>query len=350
MKQVNLHLLPNKATFFKSFLNLTSSTEFDECELVKFYGSAAILINSARTALYIILSSKGLNRTDEILVPNYLSQCVLNIINKTSFPSHSETKKTKAVLALHQWGYPQKIDEVMEVAQKKGYLVIEDCAHSMTSKYKGKGIGLFGDASIFSFPKLFPTVMGGFLLTDDKEIINHAMQYRESLSGLRRGADLNRMMITTYKNQVRGEKRSEFLKESLEKCYSVYIDYPRVTKALNGLVTKAIQNLCDLEIRGQNLAVYKENFPENYLDSLEENSEVVPYFVPFFDSHKNLHKIMSLLNRNNIETSILHFDVNRNIFDSNYVECLALPCHQELSQRDVSYVCKIIKAAETKCD
>lgn len=340
---MRLHPLLKAYELFKNFLTSDVSIGSVEDKLSKLYGKTAILLSSARTGLYLSLASKGLKRTDEIYVPNYLSQCVLNTINKTAFPSHSQTSNTKAILVLHQWGYPQKMDEIIEVAKQKEYLIIEDCAHSMTSKYKRKNIGLLSDAAIFSFPKLFPTVMGGFLLTNDEEIINYTLKYRGSRSDLWRSISLNRMMWTVYKNQSeRDDKRSESLRQSLEKCYSVYPDYPQLTGTLTKMISKAIQNLTDLQKREENLMIYKSRFPENYIDKIEENSTVVPYFVPFFDSVMGLQKIVGELNKNGIESSIMHFDVNRNIFDSNYQNCLALPCHQGLSQNEITYICDLI--------
>ena len=344
---MRLHPLPKTYELLKNYLSSVASIDSIENKLSKLYGKTAILLSSARTGLYLSLASKGLKRTDEIYVPNYLSQCVLNTINKTAFPSHSQTSNTKAILVLHQWGYPQKMDEILEVAKQKEYFIIEDCAHSMTSKYKATNIGLLGDVAIFSFPKLFPAVMGGFLLTDDKEIIEYALEYRESRSAIQRSIFLNRMMWIVYKNQIEGDgKRSESLRESLEKCYSVYTDYPRPTAILTKMISGVVQNMASLQKRTENLMIYKTRFPENYIETLEEDSTIVPYFVPFFDSAMGLQKIVGELNRNGIESSIMHFDVNRNIFDSKYGKCLALPCHQDLSQNEIEYICDLINGVK----
>jgi len=339
----------NRYKFFRSFLKLGVSIKSLEEHLSEKYGKTAILLNSSRTGLYLSLASKGFRRTDEIYVPNFVSQCVLNTLNRCAFPSHSLTEKTKGILILHQWGYPQKMDEVMKLANERDYFIIEDCAHTMTSKYKGKYLGLFGDSAIFSFPKVFPTVMGGFLLTNDEEIIEYSLKFRESRKSILRSIFLNLMMFVVYENQIQGEvRRSEFLKECLEMCYSVNVDFPRVNGPLSSMINNAVSNFESLDSRVKNLEVYKSNFSRNYLETLEKDCTVVPYLVPYFDSVDKLLKINHELIKNNIESSIMHFDVNKNIFDNNYVKCLALPCHQGLSQNDVKFICNLVKALKDK--
>jgi dTDP-4-amino-4,6-dideoxygalactose transaminase len=343
---MKLHPIPSRFASPKDLLSSEASTEIIERKLSGIFGKTAVLLSSARIGLYLILASKGLRRTDEIYVPNYLSQCVLNTINRTAFPTHSQTGATKAVLVLHQWGYPQKMGEVLRIARKNRYLVIEDCAHSMTSKYDAKTIGLFGDAAIFSFPKLFPTLMGGFLLSDDKEIIDFSRRYRNSRNSVQHQLTLNRMIKIVYANLVAGEsKRSELVRQSLEKCYAIYNEYPQTTTGLNGLIDTAISNVAELKKRAEHLAQYHETFTQNISISLEEDSTVVPYFVPFFDSEPKLKRIAVALGNAGVECSIMHFDVNRNVFDCNYVNCLALPCHQELTHKEIAYICSIIRVA-----
>ena len=343
-----IHPILSRGKFFANFLKFKGTIESLEQQLSEIYGRTAILLTSARAGIYLGLLSRGFNRTDEILVPEFLSQCVLNTLNRSAFPSHSLSKKTKAVLVLHQWGYPQKMDEVMDLADEKKYFIIEDCAHSMTSKYKGKNIGLFGDVAVFSFPKVFPTVMGGFLLTDDSEIIEYARKFRDSKSALR-NIFLNLILLIVYENQVRGEKnRPELLIELLEMCYSVYVNFPRVNGALLSMMAESLEIFRNLELRNRNLEIYKKHFPENYFENLEKDCMITPYLVPFFDSYDNLVKINDELKRNNVESSIMHFDVNKNLFDSDYVKCLALPCHQVLSQRDVEFVCNLVKTSKNR--
>lgn len=82
------------------------------------------------------------------------------------------TEKTVAILPVHVYGNVCNIEVIEEIAQKHNLKVIYDAAHAFGVTYKGKGIGNYGDASIFSFhaTKVFNTIEGGAVCTKSKEI------------------------------------------------------------------------------------------------------------------------------------------------------------------------------------
>lgn len=73
------------------------------------------------------------------------------------------TEKTVAILPVHVYGNVCRVEEIQRIADKYSLKVIYDAAHAFGVKYKGKGIGNFGDVSIFSFhaTKVFHTIEGG---------------------------------------------------------------------------------------------------------------------------------------------------------------------------------------------
>lgn len=79
------------------------------------------------------------------------------------------TSKTSAILAVHVFGIPCKVDRIQEIADRFGLRVIYDAAHAFGVEIDGKGIGSFGDISMFSFhaTKLFHTAEGGALTFND---------------------------------------------------------------------------------------------------------------------------------------------------------------------------------------
>lgn len=81
-------------------------------------------------------------------------------------------KKPKAIIAVHLYGMPYKVDEISNIAKTYDIPVIEDSAEALGSTYKGKKCGTFGDISILSFNgnKIITTSGGGALVTK-KEII-----------------------------------------------------------------------------------------------------------------------------------------------------------------------------------
>lgn len=81
------------------------------------------------------------------------------------------TDKTCAIVPVHVYGNICKIEEIEHIADKYGLKVIYDAAHTFGVKYKGKGIGSFGNASCFSFhaTKVFNSIEGGAVCFKDKE-------------------------------------------------------------------------------------------------------------------------------------------------------------------------------------
>jgi len=85
-------------------------------------------------------------------------------------------KKPKAIIPVHLYGVPAKMDEITAIAQKYDIPIIEDAAESLGSTYKGKQTGTFGKFSILSFNgnKIITTSGGGALLSNDEELIHKA--------------------------------------------------------------------------------------------------------------------------------------------------------------------------------
>jgi len=81
-------------------------------------------------------------------------------------------KRLKAVVPMHTFGHPLRIDEIKKICEEYSLLLIEDSAQSLGSFYREKHTGTFGKAGIFSFNgnKLVTTGGGGMIITDDKVI------------------------------------------------------------------------------------------------------------------------------------------------------------------------------------
>ncbi|KAF2519758.1 aminotransferase class I/II-fold pyridoxal phosphate-dependent enzyme [Flavobacterium salilacus subsp. salilacus] len=80
-------------------------------------------------------------------------------------------KKPKAIIAVHLYGMPFKIDEILEISRKYEIPVVEDSAEALGSTYKGQKCGTFGDLSVLSFNgnKIITTSGGGALVTAKQE-------------------------------------------------------------------------------------------------------------------------------------------------------------------------------------
>ena len=98
------------------------------------------------------------------------------------------TRKTKAIMLVHIYGQPGKIDEIKKLAKKFKLKLIEDCAEAVGAKYKGRLVGLDGDCSCFSFfaNKTITSGEGGMAVFKKKEhaqlarqLINHGLSNKK---------------------------------------------------------------------------------------------------------------------------------------------------------------------------
>ncbi len=84
------------------------------------------------------------------------------------------TPETRAIMAVHVFGYACNIEKIEEIAKKHNLKVIYDGAHAFGTKYKGKSLLSYGDVSTLSFhaTKLFHTIEGGACIVKDETASN----------------------------------------------------------------------------------------------------------------------------------------------------------------------------------
>ena len=179
-KGVAIKLLETK---FKDFLNLKHSSAF----------------NSGRSALLAILDALELERGDEVLLQAFTCNAAVNPIIWSGLKpifvdikketlnidpqklGQKITSKTRVVIVQHTFGLPAEMDEIQKICQKNKLILIEDCAHSLGAKYKGKKVGTFGKASFFSLgrDKIISSVYGGVALTNDDSLSKRIKEFQD---------------------------------------------------------------------------------------------------------------------------------------------------------------------------
>ena len=82
------------------------------------------------------------------------------------------TEDTSAIIGVHLWGRPCDIESLSEIATRRGLKLIFDSAHAFGCSYRGRMIGGFGDAEVFSFhaTKFLNSLEGGAVVTNDDEL------------------------------------------------------------------------------------------------------------------------------------------------------------------------------------
>ncbi len=129
----------------------------------RFHGKEFNLTKSGRDALDLVLMDLNLCSNDEVWIETttnnfYISGCVTSTIEKHCGWSRGFSERTKAILINHEFGFP--VDNISDY-KKYNLPIIEDCAFSFMSENKSKSVGVHSDYVIISFPKFLPVPWGG---------------------------------------------------------------------------------------------------------------------------------------------------------------------------------------------
>jgi len=171
--------------------------DFDSKPLEEIFGERTFLFTSyGRSSLYVILKALNLPRGSKVGVPLYSCTVVFDAIvnaglvpcfvdidlnNYTMDPGDLEEKieDLSAVVVIHTFGRPADMDKINKIAN--GIPVIEDCAHSLMSRYKGKITGTLGYASFFSLAKYISAGGGGMIILNDNNMVKEIESKTRSL-------------------------------------------------------------------------------------------------------------------------------------------------------------------------
>lgn len=147
--------------------------------------SYCVAMSSCTLGLSLVLKALGI--TGEVVLPSYTFFATGHAVlwnnlepvfvdcdpaSWTIDPADVEAKitdQTGAILAVHLYGNPARVDELQQIANKRGLKLIFDAAHAFGSEYRGVPVGGFGDAEVFSLSptKLLVAGEGGLVCTND---------------------------------------------------------------------------------------------------------------------------------------------------------------------------------------
>ncbi len=171
-----------------------------EAAVGRFVGSNfSISTTSCTTALQLAVTALDIGAGDEVIVPACTFGASANAViqagakpifadidahTKTISPDAIEavvSERTRAIMPVHLYGHPCDMDAIMKIANLHDLYVIEDCAESLGSRYKGQMTGTFGDAACFSFfaNKVITTGEGGMVLVKDEKLYNRMCLLRD---------------------------------------------------------------------------------------------------------------------------------------------------------------------------
>lgn len=245
------------------------------------------------------------------------------------------TDKTSAIIPVHVYGNVCNVEEIDKIAKKHNLKVIYDAAHAFGVTYKGKGIGNFGDASMFSFhaTKVFNTIEGGAICYGDDDY----------------GLDLYRLKNFGIRNEVvvdsigANAKMNEF-QAAMGICNLRHIDDEIEKRKI--VAKRYIKNL--KEVKGIKLPGCQKDVKKNYA-----------YFPVLFDKKifgQTRDDVYEELKKHNIMTRKYFYPLTNDMdcykcyFDVNstpvakYVSSriLTLPLYADLELENVDRICEMI--------
>lgn len=194
-------------TLRSGWLTTGPRTRQFEADFAEYVGAKhAIAVNSATAALHLALNAAGIGPGDEVLVPTMtftataevvvhqgarpvFVDCLADTLNIDPLrAAQAITPRTKAIMPVHYGGQPCEMDELLELADRHDLWIVEDAAHAIPTKYRGRTVGTIGDMTCFSFyaNKTITTGEGGMLTTDDDALAERVRT--RSLHGLSKDA------------------------------------------------------------------------------------------------------------------------------------------------------------------
>lgn len=170
--------------------DVATVAEFERAFAMFIGAKHAVMTPSARYAFYLLLQAMGIREGDEAVIPalTYFAIPAMaaaagvkpvfadvglrtHVLDPAAFEA-AITPRTKVVVPTHLYGTPCDMDAINAIARRHGIRVIEDCAQSTGSRYKGTRTGNLGDASYYTFglTKNITTLSGAMITTNDAGI------------------------------------------------------------------------------------------------------------------------------------------------------------------------------------
>jgi len=159
----------------------------------------AVGLSAGTAALHMAMKLAGVKRGDKVFCSDVTFDATVNpVVYEGGEPVFIDTEydtwnmdpvalekafelypEVKVVVVAHLYGTPGKIDEIKEICDRHGAVIVEDAAESLGATYKGKQTGTFGAYNVISFNgnKIITGSSGGMLLTDDLEAANKVRKW-----------------------------------------------------------------------------------------------------------------------------------------------------------------------------
>lgn len=335
-----------KAVINSGIFILGNEVKNFETKFADFLGiKHCIGVGNGLEALQIALMSLGISDGDEVITtpisavattlailavgarPVFVDTGTNGLINPKAIPK-AINKKTKAILPVHLYGQPARLDMLLDLCWANKLYLIEDAAQAHGSLYKGRKLGTFGNIGCFSF---YPTKNlgalgdGGAIVTNDTKVATVCKQirdYGQNEKYSHRIYGLNSRLDEIQAAILQAKLR--FLNEDNKKRQLLAQRYcEKLSKAPLQIITPfSNDSNFYLFVVGTPQRRKLQEFLNRYgVQALIHYPKIIPE-QPF---------LMSQYNTNNLKTA-------KNVVN----EVLSLPCYPDMNFHQVDYICKKI--------
>ncbi|MCL5407578.1 MAG: DegT/DnrJ/EryC1/StrS family aminotransferase [Patescibacteria group bacterium] len=332
-----------------------------EKKLSQFLGvKYAFAMSSCTTALHLSLIVLGVKAGDEVIVSDFSFPATGNVvvqigakpvfvdIEENSFNIDPEkieeaiTSKTKAIIVVHAFGLPAKMNKILKIAKKHKLFVIEDAACALDSAWQKKLCGTWGDVGCFSFHprKTITTGEGGAVVTNNSKLAKH-LEILRNHGGIKNVAgDLE--FIENGFNYRLSELQAALGVEQMSKVRQITASRQRIAQ----MYFKKLSN-----IDGIRLTIPSKDYTTNFQS-----------FVILLDKKIDREDLRKNLTKNKIESTLgtyaMHAqkafqkfgykpgDLPNSYFA--YRHSLTLPLYGQMTEKDVDFVVENLKKCLSK--
>lgn len=312
----------------------------------------ALATSSGTAALLLALSGLGIQKDDEVIIPNltfvatanavsYLNACpVLVDVKRSSWtidPAHvlsKLTKRTRAIIAVHLYGHPCDMSALRALARNYNLYLVEDAAQAIGSSYRGKEVGGLGNVGCFSFygSKTITTGEGGMITTNNKKLYDRiAFLNSQAMSEKKRyyhsevGYNYRMSSLQAAVGLAQVERKNELVAKK-NRIADLYTKFLKDLEKFIVLPTKESWASCVYWMFSIVTKPRNKKMNRNHLIKFLENHNIEsrPFFVP-------LHKLPMYQQEG-------QYEVSTRLSENG----LSLPSGTTLKKSEIAYTSKLI--------
>lgn len=329
-----------------------------EKEVANYLGvKHAITTASCSTALILVLNT--LKKNSEVILPSFtFSATVQAVVWNNLKPvlvdcdrycnidveevKKNITKNTSAILGVHIFGSPCNVEALEKISKENNIKLFFDAAHAFGSKYKGKHIGQFGDAEIFSLgvTKAFACGEGGLVTTNDDKLANHV---RLSANNGRPAGSINPSVLGMSSrfqefNAIIGRHNLKVIDEHIKRRNKLAEIYKEKLKTIPGINFCPVPNNVVTTFKDFVIFIDKENFGmsrDELGEFLTKNGVQIKYYfyppIHKVDFFKDMYKDKKFPNTDKLSSTTI-----------------SLPFFTNISLEEIGKICDLIKKAQNE--